>query len=321
MPMLDKPLSELKDYRGCSQRPADFDEYWERALAELDGVDPAVEMTPSPDFSCASADCFDLRFTGVGGARVYAKYLRPKNVPAEPHPCVLWFHGYYGNGGEWFEKLAYVSLGFSVLVMDCRGQSGFSEDTLVTKGKTMGGMITRGLVDGADNLHYRNVFLDAKQLTRVAMDLPEVDAGRIGTFGGSQGGALSLVCASLEPKIKRCAAIHPFLSDYKRVWDMDLDKGPYEDLRKWFREYDPRHDREDEFFHTLGYIDIQNLTSRIKGEVLMATTLLDDICPPSTQFAAYNAIESKKSMDIYPDYGHELLRGNFDRMFMFLAGM
>ncbi|MDC7223450.1 MAG: acetylxylan esterase, partial [Spirochaetales bacterium] len=66
-----------------------------------------------------------------------------------------------------------------------------------------------------------------------------------------------------------------------------------------------RHERIDSFFRTLGYIDIQYLVNRIKGEVLMMTGLMDKICPPSTQFAAYNKITAKKEMIIYPDYGHE----------------
>jgi cephalosporin-C deacetylase len=46
----------------------------------------------------------------------------------------------------------------------------------------------------------------------------------------------------------------------------------------------------------------------------MFTGLMDDICPPSTQFAAYNAISAPKEMVIYPDFGHEGLPGSQDRI-------
>jgi cephalosporin-C deacetylase len=49
------------------------------------------------------------------------------------------------------------------------------------------------------------------------MSLPEVDATRVGAMGGSQGGALTLACASLEPRIKRAAPIFPFLSKKSHV--------------------------------------------------------------------------------------------------------
>jgi len=46
---------------------------------------------------------------------------------------------------------------------------------------------------------------------------------------------------------------------------------------------------------------------------------MDTICPPSSQFAAYNKIASKKKMDIYPDYVHEHIKGANDRIFGFLS--
>ena len=63
---------------------------------------------------------------------------------------------------------------------------------------------------------------------------------------------------------------------------MDLAKDAYQELKDYFRLFDPTHAREDEVFTTLGYIDVQHLAKRIKGEVLMAVGLMDTVCPPST---------------------------------------
>ena len=71
----------------------------------------------------------------------------------------------------------------------------------------------------------------------------------------------------------------------------------------------------------LGYIDLQHLAPRIKAEILMFTGLMDTICPPSSQFAAYNKITSKKDVVIYPDFGHEGLPGESDRTFNVLLGL
>ncbi len=68
---------------------------------------------------------------------------------------------------------------------------------------------------------FRHIFLDTAMLARVVMDMPDVNENRVGATGGSQGGALTLACASLEPRIKKAAPVFPFLSDYKRVWQMD----------------------------------------------------------------------------------------------------
>jgi cephalosporin-C deacetylase len=315
MPLIDMPLSELMQYQGRNPRPADFDDYWERALAELKTVDPAVEMTPNP-FQVPFAECYDLYFTGVRNTRVYAKYIKPKHA-AEPHPAVLQFHGYTGSSGDWQDKLQYAALGFSVFAMDCRGQGGRSNDAGGTVGTTHHGHIIRGLQGNPDDLLFRHIFLDTAQLASIAMNMPEVDPDRVYAMGGSQGGALTLACAALEPRIRKLAPIFPFLCDYKRVWEMDLAKDAYQELRTFFRHFDPQHAREDEIFTKLGYIDIQYLAPRIRGEVMMGVGLMDTICPPSTQFAAYNKITAPKRLEVYPDFGHEHLPGFLDKTMQF----
>jgi len=282
-------------------------------------LDPRVELEPYP-LKTHHAECFHLWFTGVGGARVHAKYLRPKNAP-EPHPAVLLFHGYSGNSGDWADKLAYVSQGYSVAALDVRGQGGLSEDPGGVKGNTLRGHIIRGLDDAPEKLFFRQVYLDCAQLARIVMSMPEVDAKRVGATGGSQGGGLTLACAALEPGIKRAAPVFPFLCDYKRVWEMDLAVAAYEELKTYFRLFDPLHEREEAVFTRLGYIDNQHLAHRIRAEVMMFVGLMDTVCPPSTQFAAYNKIEAPKSVVIYPDYGHEGLPGANDRVFDFMAGL
>ena len=231
------------------------------------------------------------------------------------------FHGYSGNNGDWSDKLSYVGQGFSVAALDCRGQGGASEDVGGVKGNTLRGHIIRGLDDEPDRMLFRQIFLDCAQLAGIVMDMPEVDADRVGVTGGSQGGALTLACAALAPRVKRAASVYPFLCDYQRVWEMDLAAGAYQELQDYFRLFDPHHQREQEIFTRLGYVDVQHLAPRIKARVLMVTGLMDMICPPSTQFAAYNKITSEKEMILYPDFGHEALPGTSDAVFEFMAAL
>src|SRR5581483_11023168 len=126
MPIWDMPWDELVVYGGRNPRPDDHADYWDAALAELEAVSPDVEITPAP-ISRRTASCFDLTFTGIGGARIYAKYLRPAN-DAVAGPAIAVFHGYSGASPQWFDLLPYVAEGYSVVAMDCRGQGGRSED-------------------------------------------------------------------------------------------------------------------------------------------------------------------------------------------------
>jgi len=314
---VDLKPKELFEYQGSSPCPVDIDEYWDRALAEMAAVDAQVELVPS-DFQVPDAECYDLWFTGVKGARVHAKYLRPKNAE-KPGPAIVQFHGYSGSSGDWWDKLAYVQSGFCIAAIDCRGQGGQSEDVGGVKGNTLHGHIIRGLdSENPDDLLFRDIFLDCAQLVRIVMAQPEVDEKRVGVFGGSQGGALTVAAASLVPEIKFACPIYPFLSDYKRVWEMDLDVAAYAELKEYFRNFDPFHEREDEIFMKLGYIDIENIAKRIRAKVTMFTGLMDTICPPSTQFAAYNKMVCEKEVFFLPDFGHEGLPQVNDRIYQIM---
>ncbi|MEE1049072.1 MAG: acetylxylan esterase [Clostridia bacterium] len=319
MPIVDMPLEELKKYRGSSPCPADIDEYWDNAIAEMKALDYNAEFIKA-DFESKGIEYYDLYFTGTKNARLHAKFAKPANIEGKV-PAVLMFHGLSGSSCEWSGLIQYASQGYCVAFLDTRGQAGYSEDVGGVPGTTYSTPFMRGFDGDKNDLPARENFLDTALLARVIMDLDYVDENRVGATGGSQGGALTVACAALEPRIKLCAPVYPYLSDYKRVWNMDLAKGAYEGLKYYFRHYDPTHEREDEIFEKLGYIDIQNISKRIKAEVLMFTGLMDTTCPPSTQFAMYNNITSKKDVVIYPDYGHEGLKGSSDKIFKFLSNL
>ncbi|MEM4247983.1 MAG: alpha/beta fold hydrolase [Candidatus Nanoarchaeia archaeon] len=320
MPLcFDMNFEALQSYAGRNPKPSDFDDYWKRGINEVMAIEPAVELIPAK-FSANFADCFDLYFTGTKRARIHAKFLRPKNIKGKC-PAVLMFHGYSADSGDWLDKLPYVAAGFCVAAMDCRGQGGLSEDVGGVKGNTFGGHIIRGLDDSPDKLLFRDIFLDTFQLARVLSEMPEIDKNKLAATGGSQGGALTVACAALVPWLNRAAPVFPFLSDYKRVWEMDLAKDAYNELKEYFRKFDPLHEKEDEVFSRLGYIDIQHFAPRINCEILWGIGLMDTICPPSTQFAVYNKIKSKKNLCVYKDFGHEWLPGMNDKIFSFMCEM
>lgn len=310
-------IEELLKYNGVNPRPEDHDDYWEKALSEMKAVDSEI-FFEEVDFKSPIVSCYDMYFTGVNGARIYAKHVRPKNVSGKI-PAVIMFHGYGADCEDWYSKMPYAASGVAVFAMDVRGQGGKSEDVGGVCGNTLHGHIIRGLADkNPQKMFYRDVFLDTAQLAGIVLDLDFIDETKVYVTGGSQGGALSLACASLEPRISRVAIAEPFLCDFKRVCDMQLNVNVYGELRDYFRMYDPTHEQEEAVFTKLGYIDIQYLVPRIKGEVLMLTGLLDTTCPPETQFAAYNKMTCKKRYILYPDYQHEKLKNVDDVTYQFL---
>ena len=317
--LTDKPLSELWTYKGSNPKPADFDEFWNRALAEVAATDPALRLErAAAPLHPRDVELFDLWFTGVGGARIYAKYVRPKKIPAKL-PTVLEFHGYSASSNDWSGKLRYPGEGVAIASMDCRGQGGRSEDLGGAKGNTLIGHLVRGLGDSPEKLYYRNVFLDTVQLARVVMSLDETDASHIASTGGSQGGGLALACAAFVPEVARCCAVFPFLSDYQRTFEMEVATYPYSEIREYMRRFNVHGETTEAIFERMGYIDVHHLAPRIKAECLVVLANMDTLVPPSTQFAVYNCIEAPKRHVLYPYHGHEGLPYVDDRTFDFLT--
>lgn len=314
----DMPLDQLRAYRGNTPLPSDHQAFWDLSLEEARRHDPQARLVPGGPAS-TKVECFDVFFKGLDGSEIHAKVLRPRG--AVGGPALFQFHGYTNDSGNWIDKLSWAAEGFTVIALDCRGQAGRSMDASARTGNSFLGHLVRGLSGASARDHiYWHIYTDIYLLTRVAKDLLKVDASRMASMGTSQGGGLALICASLEPGIVKVASQFPFLANFKRSTELAYPRSPYQEVREYFRKHDPEHLRAELIYTRFGYIDAIHLAPRIRAELLMAITLEDDICPPSSQFAAYNQVSSAKQMALYPDYGHEdMLPGWHEKVWAFLG--
>ena len=313
---------EFLKYRGISPFPGDFDSFWDNEIRKADihfNNDLNYELVEK-NFNIPFARCYDLYFNSMGNARIYSKILIPDNVTGKI-PFLLIFHGYHGQSADWSRYIGYVASGTGVVLMDVRGQAGKSQDNSIFEGITVKGHIIRGVSEGREKLFYKNVFLDVYLLSKIVEGFDYTDKNRISVFGESQGGALSVVCAALNPAIRKSFIIYPFLSDYKKVVELKITTEAYSELYRYFKFIDPFHEREEEILTTLSYIDVKNFAHRIKGEVMFIASLMDDVCPPETQIAVYNNLECEKKLLLMPEYLHEALNVKVqDKIFNFITG-
>jgi len=318
LPRKDMPLEELKRYTGSTPVPDDFWNFWDKMTKKAWSVPFSYEIIPSDLPQTSETEFFDVWLEGVNGEKLHAKYIRPKSM--EKVPVVLQFHGYPGASRGWFEQASFVGMGMAVLAMDCPGQGGSSEDLGGRAGTTASDHIIQGVDGDAEKMYYVEVFMDTCLMVRLAMNLPELDCERIYVNGASQGAGLGLVCTALNSSyIRRCAALYPFLSDYRRAWDMDRDVIVYNGLNYYTRWFDPEGKHLTEFFTKLGYIDVQNFVERITCPVLFGTGLMDEICPPSSQFAVFSKIRAPKQHLIFPEFGHEEIAAFDDKLIAFFG--
>lgn len=233
--MTASEIEALGGYYGATPKPADFEAFWQARMAEADAVPLDYTVTQAKEVpSWDSCDFLDLWFTGMAGARIYAKYLRPHSD--KPVPLVLQFHGYPGASRSFAEQASFAGMGMALIAMDCPGQAGYSVDTGGFLGTTVSGHIVAGLDGPAEGMYYVRLHQNIRILCRIVRQLQEIDLRRVFVNGGSQGGGLGLACCALNPGlINRAAILYPFLSDFKLVWDLGADEIAYEGIRYYAR--------------------------------------------------------------------------------------
>ena len=303
MPQFDLPLAELRTYAPDLAVPADLEAFWEGTLAETRAYPLAV--------SCAAVvtglsvvDSFDVSFAGFGGATIRAWLHVPANRSGRL-PAVVEYIGYGGGRGLPHERILYAAAGYAHLLMDTRGQgstwsSGDTPDPQATGGPAHPGFMTQGILDPA-TYYYRRVFSDAVRAIEAVRTFDFVDAGRVAVTGGSQGGGLTLAAASLLPDVAAAMPDVPFLSDYPRATTL-IDRDPYGEIVRYLKAH---RDHVDRALRTLAYFDVSILGRRAKAPALFSVGLMDEVCPPSTVYAAYNAYGGPKEIREYPYNEHE----------------
>ncbi|MGX7112714.1 alpha/beta fold hydrolase [Gemella cuniculi] len=288
----------------------EFNKFWNKKIEFINTVSLNYNLTKTSFSTFDNIEYYDLYFTSFDGAKIYAKYLKNKkirkNIPKNKKiPVLFYFHGYPASSRNWLEKTAYCSLGYDIIAMDFRGQGGLSEDIGGVKGATAFGHIIAGIDDDISNMIYVKNILDMCLLVKIVQTFPDIDRYNLNSFGASQGGAFSLICAALNKDIKKCISLYPFLSDFKKIYDLDKDIGAYEELRLYSRWFNVDGKLDSNLFNKLSFIDSKNFAPKISAKVLFGISALDSDCPVETQYALFNNISSEKKLCLYKKYSHE----------------
>ncbi len=315
MPLLDLPLQELIEYRSAVSAPEDLDAFWEQAIASAAASASEPVLTRFEPEAYGALAAFHVVFSGADGDPINAWYLRPAAAGDTPLPCRVTFIGYGGGRDLPAAHTLYPACGYAAFVMDTRAQGGTwaAGDTADRGAGSSGpehpGVMSRGIAS-PETYYYRRLYVDAVRAVETAAGLDGVDSDRIAVAGKSQGGALALAAAALVPeRVRLCHADVPFLCDIERGMDVALDP-PYTELVT-FLSVNP--ELETAARRTLGYVDNAVLASRIRASTLVSVGLRDTITPPSTVFAAYNAITAPKEIAVFPYSGHDVPTAHAER--------
>jgi len=304
MAIFDLPLDQLKTYLPTREEPADFDAFWQSTLEEARAF-PLNAKFERVDYGLVAQETFDVTFAGFGGQPVKGWLILPTQRSGKL-PCVIEYIGYGGGRGFAIDWLLWASAGYAHFVMDTRGQgsSWSSGDTpdLYSKGgnPAVPGSMTQGILD-PKHYYYRRVFTDAVRAIEAARSHSEMNASQIAVTGGSQGGGITIAAAGLVPDVVAAMPDVPFLCHYRRATEI-VDTYPYKEIADYLNTH---RDKVDVVFKTLSYFDGVNLAARARAKSLFSVGLMDEVCPPSTVYAACNYWAGEKDIKVYPYNGHE----------------
>ncbi len=267
----------------------DFDAFWETTLSELSQVPLAPEMTVVPEYSNEVRTCYEVRYQSWNGAVSGGIVSIP--VAEGKYPVHVQFMGYGAEIFHFDPNGAPDRIDFLVSVRD-QGIFKNGQDR----------WIDRGLAS-KEAFYYRGAFADARRAVDFAASLEKADPERIIAYGESQGGALTVVAAALDSRIKAIAPAVPFLGDFRdygRIvwWPVHevLDAADAEGLT----------DR-DALFTMLSYFDVKNFAPKVTCPAYMSFGLQDPTCPPHTNFSIYNnLVSSDKHWFCVPTCGHAM---------------
>lgn len=268
---------------------ADFKEFWDNNLKELAKVAPNYKLTLKPEYSQHGYDMYLVEMYSFGNELIRGYYAKPQKEGK--HPVIVEYMGYGSSpypANQWWD-------GFAYFVLSVRGQA-LNQPT-----NRFGKWITYGL-DNKDDYYYRGAFMDVVRALDFVSSRPEIDSDKIAVRGGSQGGALSFVAASLDKRVKVAAPNIPFLSDYPDYFK--IAPWPKSDFDEYMKDH-PEAKWED-VYNLLSYFDIKNLAQWIECPLIMGIGVQDNVCPPHINFAAYNQVKSKKRWMAFPHHAHSV---------------
>ena len=277
--------------------PADFAKFWEDAKAEAAKIPMDPVMTLIPERCTEKVNVYHVSIQNYRSrSRIYGILCVPKKEGK--YPALLKVPGagirpYAGDVANAEQGMITLEIGIHGIPVN------LNPDVYADLGAGALGGYQYFNLDNRDRYYYKRVYLGCVRANDFLVSLPQYDGVNLAVHGGSQGGALSIITAALDPRVKFLAAYYPALSDVTGYlkgraggWPhiFDTYNRPYNDLK--------------EKTETVKYYDVVNFARRVKVPGYYSWGFNDETCPPTSMYAAYNVIEAPKELYLALETGH-----------------
>lgn len=276
--------------------PADFMDFWNKEIAALKNIPLDPKLTLLPEKSTATVDVYHVSFQNINNSRMYGILARPKK--AGKYPAVLQVPG---AGVRPYDGLVQqAEQGLVTLQIGIHGVPVRYDLELyqsLAAGPLRGYMMNN--LDDKNQYYYRRVYLGCVRAVDFLSQLEEVNANNMQVWGGSQGGALSIITAALDKRIKNLVAIYPAISDLTGYLHGRAGGWPH-----MFNKDNAPFMATPEKIANSAYYDVVNFAKHVKVPGFYTWGYNDETCPPTSYYAAYNVIKAPKTLFLVQETGH-----------------
>lgn len=274
--------------------PNDFWDFWNKTKSDAAKIPMDIKMTLIPERCTDKLNVYNVSVQSFEyGNRLYGILCVPKG--AKKYPAILKLPGagvraYKGDMNSASKGYIVFEIGIHGIPID------------------MTNNVYQNLYDGAlkgyhtfnldnrDNYYYKRVYLGCVRAIDFIYTLPEFDGSNVIAYGGSQGGALSIVTTALDSRVKALVAYYPALCDLTGY--LHGRAGGWPHMLKKLENNVP------EKIKTAQYYDVVNFARNIKVPGYFSFGYNDMVCPPTSVFSALNMINAPKEIFVSEDTGH-----------------
>ena len=282
-----------EELRPVSQLPDDFLKFWETTLANARQTPLNPTMTLLPERCTETSNVYEVSFqTKAWGGRMFGILSVPKAEGT--YPALLRVPG---AGVRPYSGDTYLAPG-KVIVLEV-GIHGIP----VTMQQSVYDNLAAGALNGywnfcrdnRDQNYYNRVIVGALRAVDFICSLPQFNGKALGVTGSSQGGALSVITAALDSRVTFFGAVHPALCDHEAFLKKRAGGWPH-----YYYQAAPT----DKELKALRYYDTANFARCLKATGWFSWGYNDEVCPPTSMYAAYNAVTAPKELHLYLETGH-----------------
>ncbi len=284
--------------------PEDFDAFWGKGKDELSKIPIDARMTLLPEQSSGAVNVYHVSFRTVGEAwtapaRVYGILCEPKK-PGK-YPAVLKVPGagvrpYAGDKDLAARGVIVLEIGIHGIPVNL-GQEVY--DQLLAS--ALNGYWFNGL-DDRERFYYHRVNLSCIRSNDFLASCEMWNGKDLLVMGASQGGYLSIATAALDLRVTGIAVTHPAFCDVSGPLHGRAGGWPHP-FRSWGGEKPAMATPEK--IATARYYDAVNFARRVKVPGFYNWGYNDDVCTPTSIYAAYNLITAPKTLGLTLQLAHD----------------